>query len=622
MLNTTVSIASHPNSVASVAVNVVGKACNNVCVRLLVLLAAFSHAPARADLKLEGNIVQTAKHVITVDRSGLPAQIVIKADPFELPLALRAEPAPGESDLQSIGRGPQLRSPVRIQAVIGGQTVVAQPSKPAQPVATADAVTCQSEVQAGALRASIRTQIGADGSLLGEIRYGGQSVEVEKIELVLELAGAVDTVVAGPPTCADGTIYPEALTDVDAGEGIVWKNVTDDKALSRPGVLMHCFVGNGDRGFTWLTPGADGFAVDARLPTMVVERDKKGDATWRISLVNTPTKVKDERTVTFALLVHPARAKAAVRRAEGWKSWPGAPAMPAPAWAARKPGMDLVRADSATVHEYNAMRAVLDGPGGGAALSAAATLADTFPLGLFRYLAAPHTGLSVQLRTNAGKLATPGMSPACDRMAIGRALLHDIGVDPAGLGQRVDAANILQALDAFGYFLDDGKMEFRPYWRAGGVVRYGESFQKGDVFAVTESNPVARVHVSVFLRPSAKDATKSQALFVVVNEGDKPVREQLYVLQPQRCFGGPNVVTAHAVISRWDCSRIPKDSDWRLDVLIGSAQLDPKAPPVHLRDLDDNGFVQARSVAGGMEIYGLLYVPARGLRLLQGAGAQ
>jgi hypothetical protein len=207
-------------------------------------------------------------------------------------------------------------------------------------------------------------------------------------------------------------------------------------------------------------------------------------------------------------------------------------------------------------------------------------------------------------------------------MAIGRALLHDIGVDPSGLGQLAGAANILRALDGFGYFKDDEKTEFLPYWRSGAVVRYGEAFKKTDAFTVTESNPAGRVHVSVFLRPTDSDPARHKALFVVVNEGDKPVREQFYILQPGRCFGGPNMVTAQSVIRGWDFSGIPGDSDWRQEVLIGSARPDRGSPPVHLRDLEDNGYVQARSVEGGMEIYGLLYVPARGMRLLVGAGAR
>ena len=37
------------------------------------------------------------------------------------------------------------------------------------------------------------------------------------------------------------------------------------------------------------------------------------------------------------------------------------------------------------------------------------------------------------------------------------ALLHDIGVDLAGLGQKAGAATVLRALDSFGYFEADGK---------------------------------------------------------------------------------------------------------------------------------------------------------------------
>ena len=132
---------------------------------------------------------------------------------------------------------------------------------------------------------------------------------------------------------------------------------------------------------------------------------------------------------------------------------------------------------------------------------------------------------------------------------------------------------------------------------------------------------MSRTYVTAYLRPAAKDPAKMQAMIVVVNEGDKPTREQFYVLQPQRMFGGPNTVTAHAVIRGWDCSRIPSDSDWRQDVLIGSAQGDRTLPPAHLWDLEDNGFVRSTSNAGGMEIYGLLYVPARSFRLVYGSGA-
>jgi hypothetical protein len=593
---------------------------------LAALLGLTGVLCAQAQVKLEGNVVTTPRLTIAVDKSGLPAQIAIKPEPAELPYPLRAAGVtPTDADLQGFGRGPQLRAPVRLQAVIGGQVLAAEVVKPAAPAAADGVVACQSELQAGALRATLRVRYGADGGLQGELVYGGQNVEIEKLELILDLAGDCDTLVAGAPVGAAGATYPETAGALGPGEGVVWKNVPDagqDKASRPPGVLTHAFLGSGDRGFTWLTPGAAGFSVDEKLPTMLVERDKQGAVTWRIAIVNTPTKAKDPRTVTFALLVHPAKSRPAGRRVRQWTSWTGAPAVPALEWAARKPGLDLVRADAATVHEAVAARALLEGSAGGDAASAAATLADTFPIGLFRYLAAPHTGLAVQLRTNAGQLASPGASPACDRMALGRALLHDIGLDARGLGQRAAVANLVRALDAFGYFKDDGKTEFLPYWRSGGIVRYGETFTRGNVFEVTEADPMSRARVSVFLRPSAANPALLQALFVVVNEGDTPAREQFYVLKPDRLFGGPNALTPAAIIKEWDFAGVPEDSDWRRGVMVGAALYGSGAGGnTVLKDLEDGGYVQLASKGGGMEIYGKLFVPARGFRVLLGTGA-
>jgi hypothetical protein len=76
---------------------------------------------------------------------------------------------------------------------------------------------------------------------------------------------------------------------------------------------------------------------------------------------------------------------------------------------------------------------------------ALATLADRFPLSLFRYLAGTHTALGAQLRTDAATLTSAGASPAPDRMALGRALLHDIGVDVSSLANPVEAARVVQA---------------------------------------------------------------------------------------------------------------------------------------------------------------------------------
>jgi hypothetical protein len=301
---------------------------------------------------------------------------------------------------------------------------------------------------------------------------------------------------------------------------------------------------------------------------------------------------------------------------------------------------------------------VLEGVAGGEALDAAATLADRFPLGLFRYLAAPHTALAAQLRPNSAALTSAGASPAPDRVALGRALLHDIGVDVSGLARRMEAANVLRALDEFGYFASDGKTEFLPYWRTGGIFQYGEAFEGDSGFAVTAENPTARTRVSAFIRPTMaelvrdKRVSRRKTLFVLVNEGTNAVREYLYIWNPNDVFAGPNRLQAEHIYSQLDFSGIAPDGDWQrnrvertLPELIkdragratGLAKSNGVISRHHmseLMDVESGGIVRIAErevqfakkfygddlVKNGFQIYGPIYVPARGMRLLFGEG--
>jgi hypothetical protein len=590
----------------------------------LICVTALLHLPpAWAQLTLDGNNLDTPRLRWTLAPSGLPAQLVIKPAPSEIPRPLRGKEIP-DAELQAIGRGPQWRAPLRLVAMIGGQPLVLEPVKPAQAVLADGVVTTETQLQAGALLATLKLRYAEDGSLLADLTFGGQDLMLDQLDLVLDLAAGCDTAIAGSPLAATPEATAAISTDILPGEGLAWRNLPDQAAglqVNQPGVLPHFFLGTGDRGFTWLTPGGPGFAIDAKLPSMVVMRDKLAMLTWRSTIVNTPTSVKTARQVSFALLVHPAKFHAANFRQDAWLPWTGVPATPALTLAARQPGQALLRADAATVHAAMGNRAQLVGPAGGNALLAKTTLADSFGIGLFRYLAAPHTGLTVQLRPNAASLVTAGQSSAIDHMALGRALLHDIGVDMTGLSQKRQAARVLQVLDEFGYFKDDGETEFIPYWRSGEVVRYGEPYQPGDNFEIAQANPMARALVSVFVRPAAKDAKKLQAMMVVVNESDHPMREQFYILQPARLFGGPNKVTPAGIINTWDFSQIPPESDWRKSTMIGSALSKDDRLREVLMDLTDVSMIHGITRAEGMEIYGLLFVPPHSLRLIYGAGS-
>jgi hypothetical protein len=282
---------------------------------------------------------------------------------------------------------------------------------------------------------------------------------------------------------------------------------------------------------------------------------------------------------------------------------------------------------------------------------------------LFRYLAAPHTALAAQLRPNAVALTSAGASPALDRMALGRALLHDIGVDLGGLVNCVGAADVARALEEFGYFESDGQTEFLPYWRTEGIFHFGEDFEadadKG--FAVTAESPTARTKVSAFIRSTGVEKTqykgavnRRKTLFVLVNEGTQAVREYLIIQNPQYLFGGPNKVQVEQIYSQLDFSCLAADGDWnRCRVERSMPEIYSRAgtargakPNVgnriiyrahmsELMDLETGGFVRMGEketklrgkfagdmfLKNGWQLYGPVYVPPRGMRLLYGAGS-
>jgi hypothetical protein len=205
-------------------------------------------------------------------------------------------------------------------------------------------------------------------------------------------------------------------------------------------------------------------------------------------------------------------------------------------------------------------------------------------------------------------------------MALGRALLHDIGVEPSGLAHLTEVATVVKALDEFGAFLDDGQTEFVPYWRTGLLVRYGEEFKADDAFTLTKENPLSRVYLSLWRRPQDRGF---KSLIAIVNESDKPTREQLYVFDLARLFGGPNALDARAIIEGWNMSAIPGNSDWskpRLQDLVLSHGGPPRTLPISLLDMTDRGYVRQARAEKDLEVYGPVHIPPRSFRLLCGAG--
>lgn len=583
------------------------------------------------ELKVEDNTLETARHVLTLDTSGLPAQIVIKPDQRELPLANRGDRAKPVTDaeLQKIGRGPQLRGPIRIQANIRGRLTDAAVTGPAKRALADGKVTCASKLSVGSVMLSLSLTYERDGALYGTLSHDGKGEKVEALSLVVELQGAVDTVVPGAPVQEKLRAYPASEFKLREGDGLIWGNAPADAkqgGRAAPGLVTHLFVGSGDRGFTWLTKPDSGWVIDKKVSCVTLERDQAGQTTWRIHFVNSPSKLKGSRSASFALLTHPATFKPADYRRQCWVNWPEdakgtgrvLPLAISDRQGAPRSGQKLVPAACATAYEALGGYVELSGAAGGDALSRDKNHAETWPIGLFRYLAGTHTGLAVRLRSNSADLIRPGMSRATDRVLIGRALLHDIGLDASRLAHLGDAAGVVKAIRDFGLFETDGQTQFVPYWRIGAHLRFGEEFGKDDAYELGEENPLARVYTSVYLRPGNQGRGR-KALIAIVNESNKPVRDQLYVLDPGQLFGGANRLERKAVIGQYDFTALPDTSDWGKPGLLSRAVY---RTAFVLKDLEDDGIVGQPTAKRGLEAYGpLIHVPAYSFRILYGTGS-
>ncbi len=218
-----------------------------------------------------------------------------------------------------------------------------------------------------------------------------------------------------------------------------------------------------------------------------------------------------------------------------------------------------------------------------------------FPNSIYRYLAHNWSGLATAILADQTE-AEYGDDKRLDRQQMGRALLNDIGLTPAGphgiIYHREDMVKLLTALTGFGFF-EDQDIEKLPYWRNREVVRLGE-----------KPSVESEVYVTVYRRP-LKDGKGYQALFVVMNESFKPVELPLTLVDVNRILGGANTLTAGEVREFTPINEELKG--WWAGVN-GRLASEPVLMDVETGDV----VVQ---VAGGKDVYGPVYVPYHDFRI-------
>jgi hypothetical protein len=263
---------------------------------------------------------ETLKHRFTLDETGLPKQICIKPDVRELPLEKRPDASTmSDEALRSIGRGPQLRRPIRLEAVVGGRRVAAKVLKPAKLVRRwKSELEYASKVRVGPIDADLTIQYDCDGAMRVRMDYTGRGGTIDAWELVADYAGwfglAGSAMHGGGMSGLDRaecTLYP--------GRGVVW----DSAEMERAALFYSHFVpwlvlASGDRAFTWIADSDEHWMLDPNGSAMTVERDARGEITWRAKFANHTQPVRRRGTIEFMILTHPSKPKPPAARRIAW----------------------------------------------------------------------------------------------------------------------------------------------------------------------------------------------------------------------------------------------------------------------------------------------------------------
>ncbi|MBF0245107.1 MAG: hypothetical protein HQL31_07520, partial [Planctomycetes bacterium] len=351
--------------------------------------------------------------------------------------------------------------------------------------------------------------------------------------------------VVGDPVAAKPRVYAAGEFIPDAKGNQLWSNTAGGTAPSyrvSPGVVRHLFMGRIESGFTWLSEPDSGWLLDEKVPSMQLTRLSGGGCRLFVSFVNHNIVLKGAKRVRFALLTHPAGIRPVDHRNLAWLNWtagkpgPVVPTLDLAGFDALREQKNAacLRGDAAGAFDAFTQFSLLEGPAGGEITAGARNHAQAYPFELFNYLAGRHTGLVVRMDSNSSVLTRPGANPAPDRVLLARALCHDIGLDASRLAQPMLAARIVDIMQRFGLFEADGQTLFLPSGRQQ-AVRYG-LIEADEAYDLGEDSTalLAKVSVSVYVRPAGDKARK--ALIIISNENDKPVREQLYITQPEVLF--------------------------------------------------------------------------------------
>ncbi len=198
---------------------------------------------------------------------------------------------------------PILASPIRFLAKSAGSEVALSPEKLKAVSASEHEAVFTGGFSGGPVNASFKDTWDYDGTVKVELTLkptGGKSID----ELILEIPFPAETATMIHAN-SDRIRAPVAMK-IPEGEGVVWDatKVACDEYIRN--FCPYAYVGNAVRGLCWFAENDKGWGWNPKTPNMNLSREG-GKVVLRIFLINQPTVIERDRTITFGLLAAPVK---------------------------------------------------------------------------------------------------------------------------------------------------------------------------------------------------------------------------------------------------------------------------------------------------------------------------
>jgi hypothetical protein len=215
---------------------------------------------------------------------------------------------------QVISRDAELLvAPVRLEATIGGQTVVIRGDAPRFIECIDTRIAGSADWAAGALKGNTAFDYDYDGFMQLALRLDKSDTEIEKLQLVIPMK-AEHAWLIHPVTTELRHHYAGRLP---AGAGKVWDSSSVNARIAGH-FVPYMYLGGPERGICFAADNDRDWVRGAGVPMMEIDREGKA-VNLRLNLIGAPTRLTRERTLRFALQATPA--KPMPEKPYSWRRW-------------------------------------------------------------------------------------------------------------------------------------------------------------------------------------------------------------------------------------------------------------------------------------------------------------